>query len=126
MFNIKTLLVAAGLSVGVALALPATSQAMPQSAPVKVDVAKNSNIVDVRHKKRWKRWARYCRRNWDDWRCNNRRHRHARYHRYRYYNPYYEPYYEPYYGYYEPYPYYGRRHYGRRHYGPGISFSFGF
>jgi hypothetical protein len=117
MLNFRTLLMAAGLSVGVAFAMPATSQAMPQIAPIKVDAAKDSNIVDVRHKKRWKRWARYCRHNWDDWRCH-RRHRSARFYRHRYYNPYYEPYY----GYYEPYPYY----YGRRFYGPGIGFSFRF
>jgi hypothetical protein len=94
MLNFRTLLMAAGLSVGVAFAMPATSQAMPQIAPIKVDAAKDSNIVDVRHKKRWKRWA------------------------HRYYNPYYEPYY----GYYEPYPYYyGRRFYGP---GIGFSFRF--
>jgi hypothetical protein len=114
--NIKTLLMAAGLSVGVAFALPTTSQAMPASTPVKMQTVKDSNIVQAHYNKRWKKWARYCRRNWDDPRCY-RRHRHARYYRYRYYDPYYEPYY----GYYEPYPYYGRRFYG-----PSIGFSFGF
>ncbi|WP_162914272.1 hypothetical protein [Taklimakanibacter lacteus] len=97
MLNIKTLAIATGISAGVALALPATSQAMPHSSPVKVDTIGNSNVVEVRHKKRWKRFARYCRRNWDDPRCHSR-HRSARYHRYRY--RYYEPYDD---GYYRPY-----------------------
>ena len=115
MISIKTLVAAAAISAGFAFAMPATSQAMPQSSPLKIDTIKNSDIVQIHYKKRSKKWARYCRRNWDDPRCY-RRHRQARYYRYRYH----EPYYEPYYGYYEPYPYY----YGPRFYGPGIGLHF--
>ncbi|MGE0008184.1 MAG: hypothetical protein AB7S92_21705 [Parvibaculaceae bacterium] len=110
MFSIKALAMATAVSAGVVFAMPVASQAMPQSAPVKVDTAKSGNVVDVRHRKWHKRkWrhARYCRYDDDDWRCY-RRHRHARYyHRYRYYD-------EPYYGYYRPY----------RHHGPGIGLYF--
>jgi hypothetical protein len=115
MFNIKTLLMAAAVSAGAILVMPTASQAMPASAPVKMQTAKDGNIVDVRHRRHWRRWARYC--GSDSWRCH-RRHRYARY---RYYPYYYDPYY---YGYYEPYPYYG--YYGPRYYGPGIGFSFRF
>jgi hypothetical protein len=104
--SIRTLAMTAAVSAGVVFAMPMTSQAMPQSSPVKIDTVKNSNVVDVKHKKRWKKWAKYCA-YVDDWRCY-RRHRHARIYRYRYY----EPYYEPYYGYYRPY------------YGPGIGLHF--
>ena len=115
-FSLKTIVVAAALSAGVALAMPAASQAMPASAPVKTQAAKDGNIIDVRH---------YY------------RHRY-RYHRYRGYYPYrryghyryrhYYPYYYPYYGYYEPYPYYGYYggYYGPGFYGPGIGFSLHF
>jgi hypothetical protein len=120
--NIKTVLMAAAVSVGVTLAMPATSQAMPQSAPVKMQAAKDGNIVDVRHRKRWRkhhwresrrwrhhrRWGRYC----DPWDGCYRR-RHARYHRY---------WDEPYYGYGYPDYYYGG--YGPGFYGPGIGFQF--
>ena len=92
MLNIKTLAIATAISAGAVLALPATGQAMPQSTPAKVETAGNSNIVEVRHKKRWKRFSRYCRRNWDDPRCY-RSHRSARYYRYRYYEPYDDGYY---------------------------------
>jgi hypothetical protein len=91
-FNIKTLALASAVSAGVLFAMPATSQAVPQSAPIQVDMAKNGNLVEVRHKSS-KRWARYCARNWDDRRCNHRK-RYVK--RYRYYD-------EPYYGYYRPY-----------------------
>ena len=108
MFSIKTLAMATAVSAGVVFAMPATSQAMPQSAPVKVDVAKDSNIVDVRHKKRWKKWARYCRNHYDPPRCG---HRTARVYRYRYLDDgYYD---EPYYGYYRP-----------RYRSPGIGLHF--
>lgn len=110
MFNIKTLAMATAVSAGVVFAMPATGQAMPQSAPVKVDVAKNSNIVEVEHKKRWKRFARYCRYNWDDPRCQ-RSQRSARYHRYRSYDDGYCG--DPYYGYYRP-----------SYRGPGIGLQF--
>jgi hypothetical protein len=96
-FNIKALAMATAVSAGVVFAMPVASQAMPQSAPVKVDTVKNENIVQVRHRSS-KRWARYCRRNWDDPRCSHRK-RYTRYYRYRYYDDY-DPYY---YGYYRPY-----------------------
>ncbi|MGE0238827.1 MAG: hypothetical protein AB7F09_03690 [Parvibaculaceae bacterium] len=99
MFSIKTLAMATAVSAGVVFAMPTASQAMPQSAPVKVDTAKNGNIVDVRHRKwhKGKKWARYCRYS-DDRRCYKRRH-YSRHYRYRYYDRYDEPYY----GYYRPY-----------------------
>jgi hypothetical protein len=92
-FSIKALAVATAVSAGVVFAMPVASQAMPQSTPVKVDTATNSNIVNVRHKS--KRWARYCRYNMDSRRCNHRR-PYARSYRYRDYD-------EPYYSYYRPY-----------------------
>ena len=111
MFDIKALAIATSVSAGVVLAMPAASQAMPKTAPVKVDTVKNGNIVDVRHRSS-KKWARYCRRNWDDDRCHHRK-RHAKYYRYRYYD-------EPYYGYYRPYrPY-------RYDDGPGIGLRLDF
>jgi hypothetical protein len=98
-FSLKALAMATAVSAGVVFAMPMASQAMPQSAPVKVDTAK-SGIVDVRHRSS-KKWARYCRRNWDDPQCHHRK-RHAKFYRYRYYDDrYYEPYYG--YGYYRPY-----------------------
>src|SRR5262245_51485269 len=91
MFRIKALAMATAVSAGVLLAMPVASQAMPQSAPVKVDSATNNNIVNVRH--RTKKWARYCRYNMGDRRCNHRMYGRYYPYRYRYYN-------EPYYGYY--------------------------
>lgn len=111
MFNIKALAMATAVSAGVVLAMPAASQAMPASSPVKIQTANDGNIVNVRHKKNWKRWARYCRYA-DDWRCYKRYRYSRHYHRYRYYEPYY--YNEPYYGYYRPYP----------PYRPGIGLQF--
>jgi hypothetical protein len=95
-FNIKALAMATAVSAGVVFAMPVASQAMPQSAPIKVDTVKNGNIVDVRHRSS-RKWARYCRRNWDDPVCHHRK-RYTTYKRYRYYD-----YDEPYYGYYRPY-----------------------
>jgi hypothetical protein len=106
LLNIKTLAVATAISAGALLAMPVASQAMPQSSPVKIDAVKNSNIVDVRHRKWHRRMARYCRYNWDDPRCYSRRH--SRVYRYHYYD-------EPYYGYYRPY---------YRNRGPGIGLHF--
>jgi hypothetical protein len=108
-FSIKTLAMATAVSAGVVFAMPTTSQAMPQTAPIKVDVAKDSNIVDVRHRKwhRGKKWVRYCRNHWDPVRCG---HRSARVYRYRYYDDY------------DPYPYYG--YYRPRYYSPGIGLHF--
>ena len=111
MFNIKALAVATAVSAGALFAMPVTSQAMPASAPVKIQAA-DSNIVNVAYsKKKWRSWARYCRYNYDDWRCNKRHY--TRYNRYRYYD-----YDEPFYGYYRPYPY---RYYDD---GPGIGLRF--
>jgi hypothetical protein len=106
-FSIKALAVVTAVSAGVVFAMPVAGQAMPQSAPVKVDTATNSNIVNVRHTTT--RWARYCRYNMDDSRCNHGR-RYTRHNRYRYYD-------DRYYGdrYYDD-GYYG--HYRNR--GPGI------
>jgi hypothetical protein len=131
MMNIKTLLTAAAVSTGVALAVPmANSQAMPVAA-VKAQIANDSNIVNVHYKnkkhwrkhhwresRRWRRhhyWASYC----DPWDgCYPRRQ--ARF--YRYYDYDYD---EPYYGY-SGYPYgypYGG-YYGPGFYGPGIGLQF--
>jgi len=96
-FNIKALAMATAVSAGVIFAMPVASQAMPASSPVKIQTANDSNIVDVRYRKRWS-WARYCAYH-NDWRCQ----RHYTY-RYRYYQPYY--------GYYPYRPY--------RPYGPGV------
>jgi len=109
MFNIKAFAIATALSAGAVFAMPVTSQAMPVASPVKAQTAHDSNIVDVRYRKRWSRWARYCAYS-DDWRCHRRHY--SRYYRYRY------DYDEPYYGYYRPYRY-------RHHYGPGIGLQFG-
>ena len=109
MLNIKTLAMATAVSAGVIFAMPVAGQAMPQSAPVKVDVAKSSNVTEVRYKKRWKRIARYCRWNGDDPRCYRRYHRSYYTYRYRDYDD------GPYYGY---YPY--RRH----HHSPGVGVYF--
>lgn len=123
MTKIKTLLIAAAVSTGVAFAMPTASQAMPASTPVKMQAVKDGNIVKV-HKKKWRknkwresrrwrhnrRWARYC----DPWDGCYRR-RHARF--YRYWD-------EPYYGYgYGGYPYYGG-YYGPGFYRPGIGLYF--
>lgn len=110
MFNIKTLAMATAVSAGVVFAMPVASQAMPVSSPVKIQTSKDSNVVDVRYKKRWNRWARYCAYNYDDWRCHRRHY--TRYYGYRYYG-----YDEPYYGYYRPY-------YRDRYWGPGVGLQF--
>src|SRR5262245_55454292 len=111
MFSIKALAIATAVSAGVVLAMPVASQAMPQSAPVKVTTATSNNIVNVRHRTR--KWARYCRYHTGDYRCNHGR-VYSRYYRYGYYDePYYTYYDEPYYGYYRPY-------YEPRYYRPGI------
>jgi hypothetical protein len=97
-FSIKALAVATAVTAGVVLAMPATSQAMPQAAPVKIDAAKNSNLTQV--------YYRYCRYH----RCYYRHHYVRRYYRHYGYYPYryryygYYPYHYRYYGY---YPYYG-------------------
>lgn len=130
MINIRSLLMAAAVSVGVAFAMPMASQAMPVSAPVKMQAAKDTNIVEAKHKKRWKkhkrwresrrwrhhRFARYC----DPWDGCYRR-RHSRFYRY-WDEPYYGGY--PYY-YGGGYPYY-RGGYPYGGYGPGVGLYFRF
>ena len=60
MFSIKTLTVAAVVSAGVVLAMPAPSQAMPQAVPVKIDATNNGNLAPVyyryRHHHRYHRY----------------------------------------------------------------------
>jgi hypothetical protein len=121
MLKIKTMLMAAAVSTGAILAMPAASQAMPTSLPVQMNTVQNGNIVNVRH--------RYYRRYWHDSEWHHHHHHH-----YLGFYPYYGygyGYGYPYdYGYYEPYPYYGYypRYYRPRYYGygPGIGFSFRF
>ncbi len=109
MFSIRTLAMATTVSAGVVFAMSAASQAMPASPLMKIDTARDGNIVDARHRTRGQKWARYCRYS-DDERCY-KRHRHAKY-RYRYYD---DRYYEPYYGY---------DYYRPRYREPGIGFQF--
>lgn len=52
MVSIKVLAVAAAVSAGVVLAMPAPSQAMPQAAPVKIDAATNGNLAQVYYRHR--------------------------------------------------------------------------
>jgi hypothetical protein len=71
-FSIKVLAVAAVVSAGVVLATPAPSQAMPQAAPVKIDVAKDGNLAQVHY--RYKHRHRHGRMHY------HRYHRHHHYH----------------------------------------------
>jgi hypothetical protein len=96
--NFKTLTVAAAVLSSVVFAMPASSQAMPQAAPVKIDAASNGNLVQVYYRG-------YCR----DGRCYAPYHRYVHYHEH--YRPYYG-YYRPYYGYYRPHYDYYRPYYG--------------
>ena len=100
--NFKTLAIAAAVLSSVVFAMPTSSQAMPQAAPVKIDAASNGNFVQVHYR-------RYCRYG----RC------YARYHRYREYQRSYYDSCPPYYGYYLPH--YGAdrpcKSYYRRYYG---------
>ena len=127
MINIKALVMATAVSAGIAFIMPAQTQAMPV-APVKIQAAHDSNIVDVRHKKKWResrRWRDGRHRESRRWRHNNRRfarycdpwdgcyrRRHARF---------YRSWDEPDYGY--GYPNYGG-YYGPGFYGPGIGLQF--
>ena len=67
-FSIKVLAVATALSAGVALAMPAPSQAMPQAAPVKIDAANNGNLTQIHYKYKHK------------YRHHHRRHYYGHYH----------------------------------------------
>ena len=69
MFSIKALAVATAISAGVVLAMPAPSQAMPQAAPVKIDVANNGNLAQIRYRHR-------------------HHHRYHRHHHWHYHGPY--------------------------------------
>jgi hypothetical protein len=82
--NFKTLAIAAAVLSSVVFALPTSSQAMPQAAPVKIDAASNGNLIQV-HSRRYCRYGR----------C------YARY-RYREYQRSYYDSCPPYYGYYLP------------------------
>jgi hypothetical protein len=117
--NFKTLAIAAVLS-SVAFAMPSSSQAMPQAAPVKIDAASNGSLVQV--------YYRYCQYG----RC------YAQYHRYGHYHKYQRSYYDncrPCYGYYRPEASSYRRSYGypsfyryyeRPCFGPGPRLYFGY
>src|SRR5688572_22438509 len=52
--NFKTLAMAAAVLSSVVFAMPTSSRAMPQAAPVKIDAASNGNLVQVHYR-------RYCR-----------------------------------------------------------------
>lgn len=112
MFSIKALAMATAVSAGTIFAMPVASQAMPASSPVRIQMANDSNIVNVRYYRRMS-WSQYCATH-RDWRCRS----HYGYHRYRY--RYYE---EPYYGY--GGPYYGYYPYGPRYYRPGLHLPLG-
>jgi hypothetical protein len=115
--NFKTLAIAAAVLSSVVFAMPTSSQAMPQAAPVKIDAASNGNLVQV-----------YYRRHCQHGRCYARYHRYGHYHEYQRsyydncppYDGYYRSYYgadrpgcdRPCYGYYRPYASYYRRSYG--------------
>ena len=89
--NFKTLTFAAAVLSSVVFAMPISSQAMPQAAPVKIEAASNGNLGQVYYRG-------YC----GYGRC------YAPYHSYSHdherYRPYYG-YYRPYYRYYRPYCY---------------------
>ena len=70
MFSIKALALATAVSAGVVLAMPAPSQAMPQAAPVKIDVANDGNLAQVHYRYRHKH-RHHHRYHW---------HRHRHYH----------------------------------------------
>ena len=124
MINFKTSAIAAAVLSSVVFAMPTSSQAMPQAAPVKIDAASNGNLVQVHYR-------RYCRYG----RCYGRYQRYGLYHEhyrpyYGYYRPYYGYYRRPYYGYYQQ-PYYGYYPYNGYYGGPywggpsiGLYFSF--
>jgi hypothetical protein len=119
--NFKLLAIAAAVLGSVTIAMPTSSQAVPQAVPVKIDAASDHNLVQVYH-----RYYRYGR-------CYARLHRYYHEHYrpcddyYRLYYGYYRPY-RPYYGYYRTYrPYYGYYPYDDRPWiGPGMGLSFGY
>jgi hypothetical protein len=103
--NFKILAIAAAVLSSVVSAMPSSSQAMLQAAPVKIDAASNSNLVQVHY--------RYCRYG----RCYAGYHRYREYQRSRYDNcPPYYGYYLPYYGADRPCKSYYRPYYRYRYY----------
>jgi hypothetical protein len=103
--NLKTLAIAAAALSSVVLAMPASSHAVLQAAPVKIDAASNGNLVQVDYR-------RYCRHG----RCD------ARYHRYREYQRSYYDLCPPNYGYYMPY--YGSDRPCKSHYRPDYRYRY--
>jgi hypothetical protein len=101
--NFKTLAIAAAVLSSVVFAMPRSSQAMPQAAPVKIDAASNGTLVQVHYR-------RYCRYG----RC------YARDHRYREYQRSYYDSCPPYYGYYRPH--YGADRPCKSNYRPDYSY----
>jgi hypothetical protein len=121
--NFKTLAIAAAVSSAVVFALPASSQAMLQAAPVKIDAASSDTLVQVHYRKRYCRYGR-C---YGRYRYSRYRYRYPHYGHYRPYYGYYRPYhYRPYYGYYPYNGYYGRPYWGGWGGGPGIGLYFRF
>jgi hypothetical protein len=110
--NFKTLTIAAAFSV--VFAMPNSSQAMPQAAPMKIDAASNGNLVQIHSR-------RYCRHG----RCYVRYHRYREHLRSSYPCPPYYGYYLPRYGADRPCKSYYRPHYGY-HGRPGVGLYFGF
>jgi hypothetical protein len=112
--NFKTLAMAAAVLSSVVFAMPTSSRAMPQAAPVKIDAASNGNTVQVHYR-------RYCR----NGRCYSRYHRNREHLRSDYPCPPYYGYYLPRYGADRPCKSYYRPHYGyHRRPGVGLYFSF--
>jgi hypothetical protein len=112
--NLKTFAMACAILSSVVFAMPSSSQAMPQTVPVKIDAASNGNLVQVHSR-------RYCRHG----RCTVRYQRYREHKRSSYPCPPYYGYYLPRYGADRPCkshyrPYYS--HYRR----PGIGLYFGF
>jgi hypothetical protein len=117
--NIKSLLMAAAVSAGVALAMPTAGEAMPTAAPVKMQAATDGSLVQVHYKKKWRK-KHWHRKHWRKSRWHeSRRWRHHHHRWARYCDPWDGCY--PYGGY--GYPYYGG-FYGPGFYGPGIGLYF--
>ncbi len=125
MINFRTSAIAAAVLSSVVFAMPTSSQAMPQAAPVKIVEATNGNFVEVRRYRRYgHNYRRY--RHYGRYRHRyNRRHYYANNYYYPNYYRYSSYYCNGYYGGYYGncgYPYYGG-------FGGGIPFitlGFGF
>ncbi len=114
MINSKALAVATAVLISVVLAVPTSSEAMPQAALVRIGAASNSSLVQVHYR-------RHC----PYGHCYARYHRTREYLRSDYPCPPYYGYYLPRYGADRPCKSYYRPYYGyyRR---PGIGLYFGF